>query len=871
MRWNVEQLQFLESFIQSLKGPLPDLLELKNEAAVSSQLDQGLVQDSFRYRARRLGLKIAALLIDEKGELNRDLLNRLLQLLQEGSFILGPGREGDALIYGHIRNCLQALAQNKEIWIAIHKLSPPLCHKRAEEVIRETLWPESIRAMQTVHVRKGVLAAWLTFLRQATGSCFATAPAILIQQKDPLRFFKDMHDLLSTGQLKRVFAGREIVVPLSLSSGAGDLEKMGIGLENSPGIAVGFEAAGVVFSGLLQEKIRALGPVTIENLFRTLLMEHEGLTEEDIRDEEHLSRIQMTPLLARQSAVYYQKPSERAQKVSNWKKNCVKAATAFKAMTECSLLRTWEYSIASFSDVKTEFARWNLYIGLGLHPEQKNGVGALLYIEINGHLERCNLEIEKLSKEYEEGMGTLQILEEGIRGALSEARRSQLKADWTTYNQSLTLILERRSSLLEKTDSLVKLFSSLIEQYDQKLQEFFQELFDPAIQGEEAQIYDDSSAGFRLVYKHGRLDASQWTPIYTRDQYIECLRDFFSRIERDLESPPHIEKELVSEITTALIQFIQLPEFLNGATSRAKEKGRRSPWDYISGGTLQTLMMAYCNRSRPFTESSIIPHSEEELLQFLSSIKKEGPLLIHSPTHAFLFYPPFLQRGSISKKMANWNEEMQGHIALRLSERLPEEEKALFIHLFRQKHAATTNVQFRNNLVEALGPRIKQKEALVDSILYEHSTLFSGSEAKEALNQIFGGLNRREAIGSLEGTFFSSFDLYQMAKALLLRSMGSPFSSIDWDGKIADVMRRLGYLSQSVLFGDTNWSGWFFGFVSNPATGQLELWRLNRTGTQGFPMVDWKQWLDEKNNSAWVVLTDPKEYENDLLENFRRR
>jgi hypothetical protein len=63
-----------------------------------------------------------------------------------------------------------------------------------------------------------------------------------------------------------------------------------------------------------------------------------------------------------------------------------------------------------------------------------------------------------------------------------------------------------------------------------------------------------------------------------------------------------------------------------------------------------------------------------------------------------------------------------------------------------------------------------------------------------------------------------------------------------------------------VLFADTNWSGWYFGFVKNPTTERLELWRLNRTATQGFPMTDWKQWFDPSNTSAWVVLNQPKEY-----------
>ncbi len=851
----VRQLQ--EIFLESLKGPLADLLDMRNEALMSIYLDQNPIQDAFRYRAKYFGLKFAGLLLDEKGELNKERLDELNRLLAEGSFVLGPGREGDVLIFGHIRNCLRWLAESKEVQMAFRRFSPPLCHKKAEEVIRETLWPEPIRALQTVHVRKAVLAAWLTFLRQTTGSCFATAPAILIQQTAPLRFFKDVYDLLSTGQMKRTVAGKEYSVPLSLSTGKGDLLKIGSG---SPGLAMALESAGLAISNEILKKIGELGPLTVEKLISVLLMEHAGLTEEDIEDEEHLSRIQMTLLLAKQTAVYYQRPSERAVKVADWKKKVAKACTTFRTVTECALLRSWEYSIASFSDVKTEFARWNLYIGLGLHPDQKGGIGEFLYAEVNGHLQKCNGEIERLTQEYNQALNAMDALEIMFRAAPSEARRNQIKSEMMTHNLNLSTVIEMRNEQVAKAGALVGFFSSLIEQYDQKMQESFQELFDPALVGEEAHLYDDSSAGFRLVYKHGRLDASQWTAIYDGEHYIEYLRDFFSSKENELNFPAAIGRDLVSEITTGLIQFIRTPEFLDSALARSKEKGRRSPWDYISGGTLQTLLMSYCNRDRPFTEIGVTPRSEEELLRFLASIKGGSPLLMHSPTHAFIVFPGLSTSQPTYKKCAKWNEEMQEHIAHRVSERLPEEERALFIHLVRQKPTAGTNVLFRTHLIEALSPRIKQRESIIDSVLFENSPLFSKTEAKDAVNQILHTIGRAEAVGQFDRSFYGAFDISQITKAILLKALGKAILPVDWDQRIVDSMRRLGIIPNSLLFADTNWSGWYFGFVKNPTTERLELWRLNRTATQGFPMTDWKQWFDTKNTSAWVVLNQPKEY-----------
>lgn len=845
----IEEMSSIEElFVMGLKGPLSDLLGLRTEAKYSLFIEQNPIQDAFRYRAKYLGLRIASLLILEDGELNRTRLEEILAFLENGCFVLGPGREGDILLYRHIQICLKNLSENKEIWLMVRKFSPPLCHKKAEDLIRETLYPEEIRTLQTAQVRKAVLASWLTFLRQATGSCFATAPAILIQQNEPLLFFKDLYDLLSTGQMKRVIAGKEYSVPLSFTSGVGDLNK--IISAPSFGLVVALESVGASADVSKEE------PQTVQQVIRAALLKAEGLSDEDFREEELLSRIQMTPLLAKQSAIYYQKPSLRSQKIADWKKKYEKACLAFKAITECALLRAWEYSLASFSDLKTDFARWNLFIGLGLHPDQKNGIGAFLYEEINSRLQKCYSEIERLAKEYEYEASVLQSLEVMIQSASSEMRLNQLKAEWMSHSGTANSLMEMRDKLMTQSEGLTGLFAWLIERFYEKLQEFFQELFDPALAAQSAHLYDDSPAGFRLIYKHGRADASQWTAIHDRKEYIESLRDFFTRIESELPSLPNVESELISEILTSLIQFIQTDEFFEGASSRSKEKGRLSPWDYISGGTLQTLLMAYFNRDHPFKETGLIPQSEEELLRFLSAHKGAGPLLMHSPTHAFLFLPHLLENRLLrAPKKQEWAEEMREHFVHRLSEKLPEEEKALFLHLFKQKIVLESKAGLRSAILESISPRVKFKELLVDGAFYENAWLFDAAEAKKALEQIFKAIGFG-GIQEMTKTFFGPHDLFTEAKKQILQRQGQSIFSTDWDQKIADEMRKMGLLPDALLFADTNWSHWFFGFVLNPVTDQLELWRLNRTATQGFPMRDWKEWLKSGNTSAWVLITD---------------
>jgi hypothetical protein len=595
-------------------------------------MDLSPFQDTFRFRARQLGLRVANQLIEGKS--------------------LDIPRE-EPLISEHIDACIEQLD-----WRWIQKFSAPVCHKGAEELIRQTLFPETFQTLTSVHVRKAVLAAWLTPLRQATGSCFATAPAILIQRHNPEQFFKDLYELLTTGQLKRIFKGQEFSVALSLSSPSGDLQRVMGDLEHSAGFKYALKQVGV-------ERVQLKGAMSVEEGIRKALLKEMGLSEEEVKSEELLAKMQLVP----QTAAYYQRPTERAIRVAEWKKRVEKAEIAFLTLTECPLLRSWEYTIASLSDVKTEFARWNLFLGLGLHPDMKGGVGAFVYHYLNNQFQKCQAEWEELKKREE--------------------------ADW----------VNRKLNALEvEMKELNQFFPQMMREMDEKLPEAFQEVFDPALRGVESHLYEDSPAGFRLAFKHGRRDASQWTLIYSREQYVEALREFFTSFEREIHSP--LGPRFLSELITALILHLQSDSFIFSAMKRVQEAGRRSPWDYISGGTLQTLLQVYWQRELPFTEKRIVPHSAKEMAEFLLEERGKGPFLIHSPTHAFIFYPEL----------------------------------------------------------------------------------------------------------------------------------------------------------QPLLFADTNWSNWFFGWVGNPSSQELELWRLNRTGTEGFPMQDWKEWLSESNTSPWILLTNPKEY-----------
>src|SRR5262245_28882444 len=117
----------------------------------------------------------------------------------------------------------------------------------------------------------------------------------------------------------------------------------------------------------------------------------------------------------------------------------------------------------------------------------------------------------------------------------------------------MQLGLDERDRAIRRAEGISSLLVSLLRHVDRQSQEYVQEVFDPSVAGKEDELFEDSPAGFRLLYKHGRADASTWELIYDEKTYIQSLRSFFTAVEGEVEIPPGLEKEFVSTLTTELI------------------------------------------------------------------------------------------------------------------------------------------------------------------------------------------------------------------------------------------------------------------------------------------------------------------------------
>ncbi len=840
-----------------LRGsPLGRLLDLDSLAVLSEKAESCPLQDPFRIRARFLGWKVASLLLDEKGELKRDFLSELIHLLEMGSFPVGQ-QEGDAWIFSHLLTALQKLAKEEPLWKALKKCSMPLCSKSAEKTIRDTLWPDEVGHLQTAHIRRAVLSSWLTLLRQATGSCFATAPAMLIQQQSPMLLIEDLDALLSSGELRR----GDYAAPLHPGSGLGDLQKP-IGFlpaSLSPGLRAGFHAISLPFPETIDPTASS------EKLFEEALLRHFQLTRDDLAQEQSSVAPQFGVLWERVGG-HFGGISPKAKQIRDWKQAVERAKQAFLSMADCSLLRSWEYTLASFCDVKVEFARWNLYGSLGLHHDVKPpGIGSVLLRSIQEKLDAVNQRLAQLSGEQQKAIQVVRATERLLQRAINEMQHNKLRTELTAAIYTANNLADQLEAGKPEAQWLSQLFASFLQDLVEKLQLSFQEMFDPAV-GEKREHFEDGLAGFRLLYKSGRSAAASWERIENEEQFVNAVYQFFQSLEREFVIDPSMQSSFTS-IITELLQYIRSDEFLEGALFRAKERkgaNNTKPWAYESGGTMPTLVQSYFQMAEPPREWGRPIQGVEELHSFLreaaQNARKEV-FLMYSPTHAFLFYPLWMglpsehERGSQFLKQMNLSSQHADFLIDRLAAQIPPDKRQLF-HLGCRQQPVREDVASLHATLLAGWLAAKQPHSeRVDSFLYESLPLFTSLEAAQALEKMKARFSWKHSVEETVEPLLTARELIERIKDLLFAEVG-PFSAIDWDLRIAEEARREGYIyPHPLLFADTNWSDWSFGIVRNFATGEAELWRLSRTGLRGVPMADWKHLFAE--NGRWSILIDP--------------
>lgn len=810
--------ELFSSLVKELKveegDPVHKIL-LEEFDGLSRHLDRSKVQDSCTVRALLRAKRLASLIITEEGKIDEAPVQEAVQVLRENLYPLGPGRLYDEVRLKHLLAALERLKDDPKLRKKLEQIEGSRGNNAADELLRETLQLSSKAPIKPYMVRRAFLSAWLAYLRQNVGSCFATAPAILIHEEQPEQFIEDLKNLLTIGRLTRVAAGVEYSAPINASSGAGDLKKPFLFYQDqergftpiweSPGFILGLSKAGLLgeeksipkrikrVQHLLKESFDDEEPSysTVEELISRILKKKLNLTDAIIEEQIKKATLQIRgPLMGS----FVKKESK--QPVEEYTQLLDAAETGFKSLTEHPLLRSWEFTLASFSEVKPTLSRYNMYKSLGFDPKEPGGIGASLYKEVSELVERQNQETKERQEDYENAYLQVQHVEGRLRRA-SDEDAEWLKSDYRARVTELQNYQSLRDESNDKAQRFANLFQQLMELYEKQFVNHFQEVYDPDIREVATDMYDDSPAGFRLLYKGGR--GHQWERIEGPDQFAEALANFFISTEQEITRTPECEgiEQEVSRLITSLVNHVRTTEFMESALQRLAQahgerlvanplqnldKVKKKPWVYTSGGTMGSLITAYFKLEDKPEERDRWVENPTELLAFLLDTMRQLPkdrhifleknpsasLLIHSPTHAFLLKPnfPFFRRGWESNGGSTYTytwikEELVGpserfidsirlddaavHYLLNsLREKLPKEFHHAFNRAFYRTPSSCFCSEFRQYVVETIDRdrrlQVGRRSVIniddVDSLLYRELPLVKGMDLRERLGSV---------------------------------------------------------------------------------------------------------------------------------------
>lgn len=802
---------------------------------LSEQLDRSGIQESCTVRNVLKTRQLASLLINDAGDLDQDLLEIAEETMKQKRYNSGPKRRYDVVRQQHLLKVLGLLRQDKQLRQLLKLISKPQNHKGAEQVIRDTLQLPRETSLTDAHSRRAALAAWLCFLRQNVGSCFATAPAIIIHDEQPHLFLKDISELLGTGRLKRTYGGDEYTAPLSSSWGAGDLRKRfalyplipktpAPAIASSPGMiaalrAVDAKAADAEIQQWILQAIQELvgdHPYIVcsaEDILRRVLLDRHQLSLQDIYDYEHRPKPMMqSGIMAHMPAMLQQntgKSARSAQYLTDFELAC----SGFKSLTDNALLRTWEFTVASFSEIKFDFAKWNLYSSLGLRADEPGGIGGELYQIVDRKLQMANQKVQDLQDEYEQIFGQVKFLEGRMKSASTEEELRYLRADYQIRRNEFYTFEEMREKAVAKAKRYANLYNALIDIYLRLFPDYFQEVYDADLHDVDVGPYDDSPAGFRLLFKHGRTNTSLWTLIKNHTQFLDALASFFTLSESQIAAMPEVEglDQDLGEIITGIVTHVKSDNFLLGALYRMAvahkipfvedplnniDKLEKKPWAYTSGGTMDTLVACYYKREEKPTETGRWVENEAELLVFLLDCVKKMPhklaeeylndpnrsLLIHSPTHAFLLKPglsPFREgvrdntytyiwvRDHIVQPQQRFvdslflDREMIQHLLQLGTEQIPDQFQKAFREIFPSVPGKMKATEFRAYVLNEMARHRSRWQGApilgaeqIDSLLYRSLPMTHGHQISQRITRLLEALpgmtpQRMQRLGQL--------------------------------------------------------------------------------------------------------------------------
>lgn len=637
---------------------------------------QSIFNNALLFKNAQISRDLANILILEDGDLNRTLIDDCITFLENNLFSIKEDCEYENLHRQHILFILKKLSEDKNFSRQLNKLFLPT-QNYIQKLILDTLLLPKNTVLSSTHVKRAVLSALFTYLRQDIGSCFATAPAILIQQQYPEKMLKDLDDLLSSGSLLRTIKGNPITIPINLLNSLGSLhtpilvKKLG----HSPIVTLAKDPSlqSVFF------RINLIHKQTVDPLKECLELLNTPSIQSLCKNPDNY--ITANEIICLALTYYYKLPSTKSllqpndlnieDKNSSYFSNFLTAKETFIHTTHNALLKSWELSLASLAEAKATFSKQHLAVALGIGNFQDSfSLTSILNHAINQEVLTINQDILAAESKYNNLKGQVDYIDTRLKHPINRQDTENLIAEFRLRRQELNRVLSEWDEYQDKQRQLQSLKNFMLNYYLENFSIYFQGIYDPEITVVDTNFYEDTLAGFRFFYTYGRKNVGTWNPLYSGNEFITALSNFFSVTEMELKDTKFSRKlgKEIERCVGEILSSIHRYDFLLGAFQRLAHfynetlpdnpmdnlsMIKHKPWVYVSGGSPSSFLKVYFELEETPTYLVKQAESPQELLAFFADSTKDLPtaiknyyldqnkslFLASSPTHLFLIDP----------------------------------------------------------------------------------------------------------------------------------------------------------------------------------------------------------------------------------------
>lgn len=888
-------LPLLDLYKNSLQGlgEFAEAFALKEEVSQAAILLKMGNADISLFLMTHRSRSLAIWLMQPSTNLEKERLKKAISLIDScpGFSILDEGFS--PAYFTSARSTLALLLENEKALLDFNRLSLPLASKFAEDLVAATLGHEG--KIGEKEIKAAVLSALFNPLRQSVGSCFATAPGILIQKEQVLTLLSDLTHLLTMGKMTRVGQEGEYKVPFAISFGGEFLLKMvpphgRLFLQEFPPIAHAFNKIdpSIDVASLIKKAMKKQEWMTFKELIELLAFCYFGLDPEEIKPSAALKKEKHSPL--RREGHKNAEISRKIERCTELKRHM---ETLLGSYFSNPLLKAWEFTLASLADYSVGAFKGNMVVALGFDPEKKGGIGQLIYRYLEEKLKMSNHKLLEMQQEYERARQHLESIQALMASSQDVERIRRLKVEGESSLYHLRTCEELMDESRVESTEYSKFFQFLLEQYELLFSLYFQEVYDPELQEIKADLFEDSPAGFRLVYKYGRNEPKLWDPILDAPSYIESLKDFFRSTELSLLHSCSWEKgkEEIGLIIGDILRYIETNEFIDSAFARVRSFGfsaaKKTPWSYISGGTLETLVSCYFELNKKMSGEEFTVQNPLDLSVKIIDLLKDLPtqkgekslLLMQSPTHAFLIdrdLPSLKKAIHDSGFTYTWvrDEIIARGKGFYASQFLGEKEQEYLLErILRTLSFPLPHASFRGQEGSSLADvqtlflrffkNLKLPESALKSLIQAEmvkSLPFLSNETCFALMH-----ENYEMFDMSAAASFDAFPLFSFSEAIeVLKWCAFKKNKMQWKvdytKEIKDLLFNKGFSPPPMLyFADSNWSIYHFAFCVNPVSLELEFWRASPNLKEASPMPSWLPFFGNAEKK-WKIFHKKSEY-----------